>query len=164
MKSFIVILSTLLLLTFTLTSPVMAKPHNNIVEVQIRLTNLGYNIGHADGVLGKRTVDAIRQFQRANHLPPTGKIDKQTQQRLLKKSAPQKVKYQKPAKKHSNHPIGYNQSLFKAQKRLAKLGYHPGKIDGVMGKQTQIALKRFQRDHHLPVTGQLDNRTYKKLQ
>ena len=41
-------------------SPVMAKPHNNIVEVQIRLIDLGYHIGHADGILGKRTVDAIR--------------------------------------------------------------------------------------------------------
>ena len=82
----------------------------------------------------------------------------------MKKSTPQKVKYQEPAKKHSDHPFGYNQTLFKAQQQLARLGYHPGQIDGVMGKQTQIALKRFQHDHHLPVTGQLDNRTYRKLQ
>jgi peptidoglycan hydrolase-like protein with peptidoglycan-binding domain len=50
-----------------------------------------------------------------------------------------------------------------AQKRLLALGYQPGTADGVMGAKAIAALKKFQLDHSLPVTGQLDRKTLDDL-
>ena len=42
------------------------------------------------------------------------------------------------------------------QARLAREGYDPGPIDGVIGPQTRDAIAAFQSDHGLPVTGRID--------
>lgn len=42
---------------------------------------------------------------------------------------------------------------------LQERGYAPGPLDGVLGKKTREALRRFQRDHHLSVTGEIDPAT-----
>ncbi len=57
----------------------------------------------------------------------------------------------------------YDQTVYEAQKKLAELGYDPGKPDGIRGKKTVTAIKRFQRDSGLPVTGQLDAQTEARL-
>jgi peptidoglycan hydrolase-like protein with peptidoglycan-binding domain len=49
------------------------------------------------------------------------------------------------------------------QKALLKLGYGPLKADGLMGPGTRQALERFERDHKLPVTGELSGRTLRAL-
>lgn len=46
-----------------------------------------------------------------------------------------------------------------AQTRLDQLGFDPGPIDGIMGPQTRAAIRDFQRDQGLAVTGRLDSRT-----
>jgi peptidoglycan hydrolase-like protein with peptidoglycan-binding domain len=50
-----------------------------------------------------------------------------------------------------------------AQERLLALGYQPGSADGVMGARAIAALRKFQSDHSLPVTGQLDRKTLDAL-
>jgi len=50
-----------------------------------------------------------------------------------------------------------------AQQRLQILGYEPGTPDGVMGSRSIAALKKFQSDHGLPVTGALDRKTLDSL-
>jgi peptidoglycan hydrolase-like protein with peptidoglycan-binding domain len=42
---------------------------------------------------------------------------------------------------------------------LHEHGYDPGPIDGLMGNKTRAALRQFQLDHQLPVTGYLDPAT-----
>lgn len=57
-----------------------------------------------------------------------------------------------------------NQIIIEAQKQLKKLGYKVvGKIDGIWGKNTKKAVRQFQKDNGLPVTGKLDGQTIKKL-
>lgn len=46
-----------------------------------------------------------------------------------------------------------------AQGRLLALGYQPGAVDGVMGAKATAAIKKFQSDHNLPITGILDPKT-----
>ena len=53
--------------------------------------------------------------------------------------------------------------VLEAQKRLLELGYNPGKIDGIMGEITQVALREYQNDHNLPKTGIVDKKTAKAL-
>ncbi|WP_321492077.1 peptidoglycan-binding domain-containing protein [uncultured Desulfobacter sp.] len=61
---------------------------------------------------------------------------------------------------------GYNQNQMtrQAQEKLTELGYTPGPSDGKMGNTTRTAIKKFQKDQNLPVTGTLDNDTLQKMQ
>lgn len=45
------------------------------------------------------------------------------------------------------------------QKALARAGYDPGPIDGLMGRKTRAALIRFQKDNKLEASGKLDEST-----
>jgi len=46
-----------------------------------------------------------------------------------------------------------------AQKKLAEMGLYGGRIDGVLGKRTQFAIGRYQKDQGLPISCVLDART-----
>jgi hypothetical protein len=50
-----------------------------------------------------------------------------------------------------------------AQERLNHLHYFVGDADGELGRFTAAALRRFQRDHGLPITGELDVATARCL-
>jgi peptidoglycan hydrolase-like protein with peptidoglycan-binding domain len=41
------------------------------------------------------------------------------------------------------------------QEELARRGYNPGRADGVLGEQTRAAIRDFQEDNGLPVTGEV---------
>ncbi len=49
------------------------------------------------------------------------------------------------------------------QELLTKQNYSPGIADGLMGRNTRIALKNYQGDHHLLVTGRIDDTTLTAL-
>jgi class 3 adenylate cyclase len=57
----------------------------------------------------------------------------------------------------------YNATVHQVQKRLKELGYNPGSIDGVWGKQTESAIRKFQSDNSLSMTGRIDSVTKNKL-
>lgn len=50
-----------------------------------------------------------------------------------------------------------------AQVALQYLGYNPGPIDGIRGRNTRSALISFQEDEELAVTGELDMETKRRL-
>ena len=56
-----------------------------------------------------------------------------------------------------------DESVLQAQQALASAGYHLGEPDGKPGPATTIAVKKFQTDRHLPVTGKLDSITLAAL-
>jgi peptidoglycan hydrolase-like protein with peptidoglycan-binding domain len=64
------------------------------------------------------------------------------------------------AKTESSSPSMTTEQI---QQRLSELGYQPGPADGKIGKNTIKALKKFQQDNNLPVTGKADNETVNKL-
>jgi hypothetical protein len=72
------------------TSPQVAQPARpnadkepmTVIEMQRILAGLGYQVGVADGVAGRRTVDALKKFQQTNKLPATGTLDAETSARL----------------------------------------------------------------------------------
>ncbi len=45
------------------------------------------------------------------------------------------------------------------QKNLYDLGYYRGKIDGIYGPNTETAVRNFQKNNNLPVTGTVDQNT-----
>jgi hypothetical protein len=56
-----------------------------------------------------------------------------------------------------------NRAVTNAQRALNKLNYGPVKPDGLLGAGTKQAIERFERDHRLPVTGELAPRTVREL-
>ena len=54
-------------------------------------------------------------------------------------------------------------TIMRAQEALAAAGYHLGEPDGKSGPATTAAVKKFQGDRHLPVTGKLDSITLSAL-
>lgn len=57
-------------------------PKEAVSGVQARLTNLGFDCGPVDGIIGPRTRRAIKKFQRHAQLQQTGELDDQTLQEL----------------------------------------------------------------------------------
>ena len=49
------------------------------------------------------------------------------------------------------------------QRALAQLGYYHGPVDGVVGPQTEKAIRWFQSADRLPVTGEIDSATLRAL-
>jgi peptidoglycan hydrolase-like protein with peptidoglycan-binding domain len=54
-------------------------------------------------------------------------------------------------------------STAEVQRRLTELGYHPGPVDGIDGPKTTSALRQFQHDHDLAITGTVDGETIREL-
>lgn len=54
-------------------------------------------------------------------------------------------------------------TIKKVQKALNGLGYSCGKADGVAGKKTKAAVKKYQKDHGLTVDGKIGNEVIKAL-
>jgi photosystem II stability/assembly factor-like uncharacterized protein len=79
---------------------------------------------------------------------------------VTKKKAPVKksaaAKNVVPTTKRIAAPKLDPDSIIKVQEALNRAGYHVGEPDGKAGPGTQIAIKKFQGDRHLPVTGKLD--------
>jgi len=55
------------------------------------------------------------------------------------------------------------ETTMQAQEALKAAGYHLGEPDGKPGPETTAAVKKFQGDRHLPVTGKLDSITLSAL-
>jgi photosystem II stability/assembly factor-like uncharacterized protein len=76
-----------------------------------------------------------------------------------KKAPPRKGAKRQAAPKRSTPRGQSEQTILHAQAALAALGYNVGTPDGKAGAGTTAAVKRFQTDRHLPVTGKLDSIT-----
>lgn len=53
----------------------------------------------------------------------------------------------------------YNLRVEEIQKILKEAGFEPGPIDGVMGAQTRVAIRKFQKKEGLKSTGKIDSVT-----
>ncbi|HEX5603877.1 MAG TPA: peptidoglycan-binding protein, partial [Pyrinomonadaceae bacterium] len=86
-----------------------------------------------------------------------------------KKKAPRKTSRSKTTKpaaavatKQRTGPT-LSEIVTQAQEALRSAGYHLGDPDGKSGPETTVAVKKFQGDRHLPVTGKLDSITLSAL-
>jgi len=64
-----------------------------------------------------------------------------------------------PAGNQNKSPSGLRQ----AQEMLNEKGYDAGNPDGVIGSHTRAAIRRYQQDSGIPVTGELDRQTLDRL-
>jgi peptidoglycan hydrolase-like protein with peptidoglycan-binding domain len=134
-------------------TPEMADAY--VYGIQEELHLHGYRPGRVDGIAGRQTRSAISAYQRDAGLPVTGNASKELLDHL--KFVLPKV-YAKPA------PSGPSQELVRdVQRRLSVRGYYLIDVDGLMGPATRDAVRQFQTDAGLPVTGAVDQRLLAEL-
>lgn len=144
--------STIVCLTIVFTSSlffaaITTALDQTIYQCQNSLKEIGYDPGSPDGVWGKKTENAIAEFQRDEGLPITGKLDDETKGKL------------KLGKLRA-----HNFSVQEVQELLQRLGcYYTGQPDGTFDPATKEALEAFQRDNALVVNGGMDAETRRTL-
>ncbi len=116
-------------------------------KLQLVLTALGYDLGRVDGIVGPKTVAALRDFQRDYELKATGKVDDETNQALCAAFCEDVEEL----------------SALAVQMILEDAGYSVGGVDGIMGPKTKLALRNFQEEYELDATGKLDDDTIAAL-
>ena len=119
-----------------------------VAGIQRELIRNGYAPGPADGVEGPRTRAAIRAWQRDAGLPQTGRASRELLESLQARRAARR----------RGPPVADVQHL------LAARGYYNGAVDGIAGRRTRAAIRRFQRDAGLPVTGVPDQGLLRALE
>lgn len=152
-----------------------------VLDLQISLRRIGLYEGPLDGLSGPATERAIRAFERKAGQAETGKANEALLALiLLHGDAPQASFVPIPRAKpgagsgpsRSVPPsdiadiadIESDPHLQKIQKALSELGYGPLKADGVMGANTTAAIKRFELDRGLPLTGEPGSETIERLE
>ncbi|HYO39668.1 MAG TPA: peptidoglycan-binding protein [Nocardioidaceae bacterium] len=120
-----------------------------------------------DGIFGALTSAAVGSWQGSHSVPVTGVVDAPTWRALLR-AAPVPVPG-KSATSPGRHP-----ELTRYRGITLRMGAHRPAVaalqrrlgvtaDGRFGPVTRAAVKRFQRRHHLPVTGVVGRRTWRAL-
>ena len=64
---------------------------------------------------------------------------------------------------HRRQSVADAERVRQVQQKLNDIGYHAGSVDGVLGPQTQSALRQFQRARNLDATGHIDSKTLTAL-
>lgn len=73
----------------------------------------------------------------------------------IPKGASTHVEVAAPAKPTTTVTIKYDPQVEDVQRELLATGHYRGLVDGVVGKQTIIAIRSYQQDNQLPVTGEV---------
>ncbi|MDR3050834.1 MAG: peptidoglycan-binding protein [Oscillospiraceae bacterium] len=135
-------------------------------KLQVRLAELGYYSGGADGIFGSSTANAVKAFQRANGLSADGQAGSQTLSRLYGNSAKPASSPVTTADPNAVRTLKVGMEgndVYSMQKRLIELLYLGGVPDAVFGQETEAALRAFQSNNGLTADGVAGPTTQKKL-
>ena len=137
-----------------ITSTSNPVPSNDVASAQQRLKDDGYYAGPVDGVMGPNTEAALRAYQRDHRLSVTGQLDPPSTRSLMSETSTAAVR---------TPPNPVSMDIRAAQRQLKDRGYYSGPVDGVIGAATEGALRAYQRDRGLKVSGRLDPPTVRSL-
>jgi len=139
-----------------------------MLEIERVLYSLGYHSDNFDALLDDVTRAALRSFQRANDLNPSGEPDSATLALLDSGMGVTCHQYLVEMKNvYGEVPIlqsgSAGEAVSELQRALRSLGYFAGECDGVFGDATLAAVKRFQMANGLTETGAADRSTQIRL-
>lgn len=118
-------------------------------DLQDRLAGLGYAIDRSEvDRFGSSTEQAIRAFQLQRHLTEDGVCGRQTWSALVEAGFRLGDRYL-----YLRAPYLRGDDVADLQRQLSSLGFDPGRIDGILGPDTEQALKDFQRNLGITVDG-----------
>jgi len=139
-----------------------------VSALQRALTDVGVNVGPVDGIFGPLTASGLRSYQQARNIAESGVLDAPTVQHLAARARP-------PAGSAATTPItpaagaddlvglgvgARGPGVRALQQRLLDTGLtFLGGADGVFGPATANAVRLFQSNRGLEVTGSVDAET-----
>jgi peptidoglycan hydrolase-like protein with peptidoglycan-binding domain len=136
-----------------------------ISDIQRELAHRGYYDGAIDGIWGGKTDAATRDFVQAAGM----KVSPEASDSLLRAIVTSKVKAGRamPSEPVRNDPIAElivpSKRVLAIQRALADFGYGQIKPSGNYDMDTREAIEKFERDHRLPVTGEISDRFVREL-
>ncbi|MEM7274896.1 MAG: L,D-transpeptidase family protein [Actinomycetota bacterium] len=116
---------------------------DEVLALQTRLDELGFGPGNPDGSYGRRTVEAVKAFQRLEGIAPTGDANRVTIARLAD------YRYDGLVLRAGDEGA----DVTTLQRRLADGPFDPGEIDGVYGTGTVQAVWALEKLAGVPVDG-----------
>ena len=149
-----------------------------LIEIQRELIKRGLFEGTADGVLGPKTDAAIRDFETLANMKVTGEPSEELLRALQRPAKGGKGDF---AGSHAgargdaigdllNPPVpiptpapGSAQRVVAVQRALNDFGYGPVKATGSIGPETTAAIRKFESERKMPVTGQVSARLVREL-
>jgi peptidoglycan hydrolase-like protein with peptidoglycan-binding domain len=156
-----------------------------VARVQGILARLKLYSGEIDGLSGPQTRSAIQAYQQIMGLEPSGEISDALLRQLdpqgratasapVPTPAPRSVQNASDASVNATHAslvadttpteITGDAVVVKVQAGLRAFGNDRIQLDGVLGDQTQAAIREFQSLFGLPVTGQIDDQLIAKME
>lgn len=128
-------------------------PASVVADVQSLLNTLGYNSGPVDGLMGSRTRGAIREYQRDTGLPVTAQPSYELRADL--RGSVQTAKSGKAEQAAADQSQDSAARLVsEVQSELRRLGYEVPVVNGRMDASTREAIRAYERDNNLLVTGE----------
>jgi peptidoglycan hydrolase-like protein with peptidoglycan-binding domain len=155
-----------LLATRGVAEPEPAKGDPLVRSVQVALSRAGLYAGAVDGIVGPQTKAAIESFERSAGREPTGEASVDLLAAILSAEAPARTGSTTQLATSTDdsitevaqdEPVPGDPLVASVQNALALSAYGPLTADGVVGPDTRAAIMRFQRDHSLPVTGEISD-------
>lgn len=147
-------------------APVAPRTRAQIVtDIQRALASRGFYEGAVDGVWGAKTDAALRDFAQTTGIKGNLDANEETL-RVISSAAVKSGKgaTQSPARAD---PIAQllapSRRLLAIQHALSDFGYGQIKPTGIYGPETKVAIEKFERDHRLPVTGQVSDQLVRDL-
>jgi peptidoglycan hydrolase-like protein with peptidoglycan-binding domain len=141
-------------------------------DIQGALADAGLYGGAVDGKTGPMTKAAIEKFQRRAGLELTGVPSEALLASLRKPAKPDRTEPVIEAKPVPPKPVAAGPSpetvaertrYRKVQVALNDIGYGPVSVDGEPGQETADAIRRFELDNGLPLTGNPTDRVIARL-
>jgi len=147
------------------TDPTAQSRAQLISDIQRELNRRGFYDGAVDGIWGAKTDAATRDFIQAAGL----KINPDVSDGLLRVIVTSKIQNNRAATPEParNDPIAEliapTKRVLAIQRALSDFGYGQIKPTGSYDADTRTAIEKFERDHRLPVTGQISDRFVREL-
>lgn len=151
--------------------PRQIKGDPAVRNVQETLKQLNFYGGEVDGLLGPNTRLAIEAYQQKMGLAVTGTVDETLLDQLgsgpvkptvLPSPAPRDAVVEKIAASPAPAPAR-DEMVAAIQSGLKEFGNDAMEVDGLIGAQTEAALREFQSLFGLPATGKPDRAVYAKM-
>lgn len=137
----------------------ISQPYS-LRNVQAALSNLGYAVGTPDGVIGPKSRAAIRAYQVDSGLPASGEPSIALYDKL-QASIAQRSAQSKPAQ--PTMPAANATMVSEVQTELRRRGYVISAITGTVNTETVAAVREYQADARLPVTGAINDQLLQQL-
>lgn len=147
--------------------PVAQNREQLVANIQRELGRRGFYDGAVDGIWGAKTDAATRDFIQAAGVKVNPEASDSLLHAILSSGAKAQTSRAASPDPVRNDPIAEliapSKRVLAIQRALTDFGYGQIKPTGVYDQDTRAAIEKYERDHRLPITGQISDRFVREL-